>query len=343
MSLRIRPADLDVDHGMLIGLICRHLSAKMDENKFQWLYREGAHGPARVWVAEDEASKQVVGSAAAFPRRLRSGSRTIGGFVLGDFCMEQGYRSLGPSLRLQRACLAALEEPGFEFLYDFPSVSMMAVNQRIGLEQTGKLVRWAKPLRTEQKIRQVMNFGPIARSLSAMVDPLVARRGWRGNMHSCEVQLHEGPCSPEFSEFDEQFAGQPGIRTVRDAQYLNWRYFSSSAPHYEMLTARQSGKLVGYAVSTATAEDASIVDLSAAEDDVIGRLLFGAVERLRTLGAATVSLNAGDAHPWSELFARAGFAPRGDTPVVVATKPGAALSKQEFRQNWFVMRGERDS
>jgi hypothetical protein len=343
MSLRIRPADLDIDRGVLIDLICRYLSAEMDENKFQWLYQHGAHGPARAWLAEDEASRQVVGSAAAFPRKLRRGSQTIGGFVLGDFCMEVGYRSLGPSLKLQRACLAALEEPGFEFLYDFPSVSMMAVNHRIGLEQTGKLVRWAKPLRAEQKIREVMNSGLIVRSLSAVVDPLLARRGWRGNAHSCELQLHEGLCGPEFSEFDQQFAGQPGIRTVRDAEYLNWRYFGSPTPHYEMLTARQSGKLVGYVVSTATAEHASVVDLNAAEDDVLGRLLFGAVERLRRLGAATVSLNAGDAHPWSELFARAGFTPREDAPIVVATKPGAALSKQEFRQNWFVMRGERDS
>ena len=343
MSLQIRRADLETDRGALLNLIRRYLSAEMNESKFHWLYENGAHGPARVWVAQEASTKQVIGSAAAFPRKLRFGPQPTNGFVLGDFCMEERYRSLGPSLRLQRACLAALDEPGFEFLYDFPSASMMAVNQRIGLEETGKLVRWAKPLRTEEKIRHVVGSAPLAKGLSAVVDPLLARRGWQGNSQSCELQRQEGLCGPEFTEFDQQFAGQPGIRTVRDADYLNWRYLSGVRPCYELLTARRGGKLVGFVVSTATAEDASIVDLSAAEEDVIGRLLFGAVERLRGLGAATVSLNAGDVHPWSELFERAGFAPREHAPIVVATRAGSALSKQEFRQNWFVMRGERDS
>ena len=88
-------------------------------------------------------------------------------------------------------------------------------------------------------------------------------------------------------------------------------------------------------MSTRSAEDASVVDLHAVEDEaVIGRLLSGAVERLRSLGAATVNLNAGDGHPWKNLFQRAGFSPRESSPLVLAIAAGVTVSPAEFQKNW---------
>lgn len=292
----------------------------------------------------EETTSQIVGTAAAFPRKLRFGSQERLGFVLGDFCVEGRYRSLGLSLQLQRACLAAIEKPSFDFLYDFPSRSMMAIYKRMNIEPCGQMVRWAKPLRAEEKLRRLIPFKSVARGLSVFVDPLLALRGPQDSESDCELHVHDGLCGQEFSQFDCLLCAQPGIRTVRDAVYLNWRYLSDLPAGYEILTARRAGKLVGFVVSTRNAKDASIVDLSSIDDvGVITRLLAGAVERLRVLGAATVSLNAGSAHPWNHLFERAGFRPREISPMVVAAAAGSSISTEEFNRNWFVMRGERDS
>jgi len=73
------------------------------------------------------------------------------------------------------------------------------------------------------------------------------------------------------------------------------------------------------------------------------QLLTEAVERLRLRGAATVSLNAGEEHPWNELFERAGFRRRESSPLVAYARSGSALTSDAFQKDWYVMQGERDS
>ncbi len=344
MDIRIRSADLKSDFDDLVDLIRRHLSATADAARFRWLYQDGVNGPARVWVAVETGTGRIVGSAAAYPRRLSFSGRDRLGFVFGDFCIDEKYRTLGPSLQLQRACLTVLQEPSFEFIYDFPSRSMMAIYKRLGMEQSGELVRWAKPLRVEQRLLAIVRSKPLARGLGILANPVLARRGWRGEKSSCDLGLQQGPCGAEFSQLDQELHTHAGVRTSRSAEYLNWRYFGYPAAHHEILTARRAGKLLGYAVSTQGIDDARIVDLCSIEEPaVIARLLFGAVERLRARGASTVSLVAGSAHPWNNLFERAGFQRRESSPIVVAVAPGSPVSTAEFKHNWFVMHGERDS
>jgi hypothetical protein len=264
--------------------------------------------------------------------------------VLGDFCIDEKYRSLGPSLQLQRACLTALRERPFEFVYDFPSRTMMAIYKRLGMDQCGELARWARPLRVEQKVFAVVRSKTLARGVGLLANPLLAIRGWSGGKGSCNLDMQEGPCGSEFTQLDQEISTNVGVRTSRSAEYLNWRYFGSPEPRHEILTARRSGKLVGYVLVARGTDDARIVDLCGIEDPgVIARLLSGAVERLKQQGAVTVSLNAGSAHPWNKLFEGAGFQRRESSPIVVAVAPGSPISRTEFELNWFVMQGERDS
>lgn len=221
---------------------------------------------------------------------------------------------------------------------------MMAIYKRLGMEQSGELIRWAKPLRVEHRLLAAVRSKALARGLGILANPVLARRGWRGEKGSCDLGLQQSLCGAEFSRLDQEIHTNAGVRTVRSAEYLNWRYFATSAPCHEMLTARRAGKLIGYVVSARGADDARIVDLCSIEEPgIIARLLFGAVERLRGQGAAAISLNAGRAHPWSNLFERAGFQRREASPIVVAVAPGSPISKAEFEHNWFVMQGERDS
>ncbi len=245
------------------------------------------------------------------------------GWVLGDFCFEERYRSLGPALQLQRVCLEAAGEAPFEFCYDFPSLSMMAVYKRLGISQTGTLVRWVKPLRLEPKLEPIVHSKKLARML---------------------VALHPGACSAEFTALDQQLRECPGIFTARTAEYLNWRYLAHPGESYEILAARREGELVGYAVFSQDGEEARIVDLcSPHEPDVIAHLLAGVLQLLTARGVATVDMVAGSSHPWSALFRRAGFWRREESPVVAYTPNGALPFDSASLANWHLMQGERDS
>jgi hypothetical protein len=221
---------------------------------------------------------------------------------------------------------------------------MMAVYKRLGVPKCGSLVRWAKPLRTKGKLEPVIGSNPITRGVSSVADMALSLRGWKGSSKTCDIALHESAFGEEFSELDSKLRSQPGVRTLRSAEFLNWRYQPHPVKKHEIITARRMGTLVGYVVFTLDEEDMSIVDLSSVEEPpVIARLLGAAVERLRHHGAATVSMNAGDKHPWNAVFHRAGFRPREESPVVVCMSPGGEQSLADFQQSWYLMRGERDS
>jgi hypothetical protein len=329
----------------LIELFREQLTPRSDAARFKWLYCDGPFGEALAWVTYDEATAEIVGAAGAFPRKIYFESEARMGLVLGDFCMKERFRSLGPSLQLQRACVEAIETTPFEFFYDFPSLSMMAIYKRLGYTQTGSFVRWAKPLRIESKLEPLMRSKRLARGVSVVANAVLARRGWKGSLDSCEIEPHQGLCGEEFTALDTRLRGHPGMKTVRTAQYLNWRYLTHLDFRHDILAARRSGELIGYVVCTKSPENAVVVDLCSAanEADVIARLLGAAVDKYRVSGAATVSLNAGDAHPWQNAFERAGFRRREISPLVACGRSKDSHSGSCFQQNWQVMRGERDS
>jgi len=343
MSVRIRTAALESDRANLIDFFRRHLTPQWTEDRFDALYLRCPYGPASAWVAQDNSTGALIGAAAAFPRKLYFDGIERVGFVLGDFCLEEKYRSLGPALILQRACLEAVTPP-YEFFYDFPSQKMMAIYKRLGIAQAGSLVRWAKPLRMDKKLERFVRSKTVARKLGAIGNLLLAHRGKKSRALNCEAGLHQGHCGEEFTALDRKLQVKTGIKTARSAEYLNWRYLSQSPQIYEILTVRRNGSLVGYVVVTRDIQDARIVDLSYVEEHaVVAQLLAEAVERLRLRGAATVSLNAGEGHPWNDLFEREGFQRRESSPLVVYAGLDSALASDVFQKNWYIMQGERDS
>jgi hypothetical protein len=323
-------------------LFRRYLTPNSDENRFRWLYKQNPYGLGRAWVAFD-GEKGIVGAAAAFPRRYYFQGAERLGWVLGDFCLSEQFRSMGPALKLQRACMQSLEPP-YDFCYDFPSKSMMAIYNRLGIQQTSSLVRWAKPLRVEDKMKSVVRSKSAARLLGRIGNAVMDSRGWKGTKNACEIELHRGQCSEEFTILDESLHRTSGLRAARTAAYLNWRFLAHPSGSHLILAARKNGALIGYVVVRNEPENARIVDLLAVEEPaVLARLIDAAVRFLRPSGAKTVSLAAGDGHPWSKLFERAGFRRRETSPIVVVPRGGAAIDEADFKSQCYLMEGDRDS
>jgi hypothetical protein len=345
MSIRVRRSDsLNSDRDLYITLFRRHLAPDYAEERFDWLYQRGPHGPAFAWIASDDASGESIGAAAAFPRRVYWNGQEKLGFVFGDFCMNEQFRSLGPSLQLQRACVATALQAPSEFFYDFPSAGMMAVYKRLGFAQTTALVRWVKLLHVEAKLQPVVRSKTIAKAAGIVADAILSQTGWRGEENSCDLQPLQGLCAEEFTQFDERVRTREGIQTVRSASYLNWRYLDPAAPLHQILTARREGLLVGYVIYSSAGNEGHIVDLNALDEPaVIARLLAGAVQNLAASGISSVNLHAADVHPWSAILQRAGFRKREHSPIVAGSRPVGDVPSPFFQYMWYAMSGERDS
>ena len=73
MAIAIREADIESDRLLLMEAPFHYLTPPSDGPRFDWLYRNNPHGQVRAWIAMDRDRDVIVGSAAAFPRRLYVG------------------------------------------------------------------------------------------------------------------------------------------------------------------------------------------------------------------------------------------------------------------------------
>jgi hypothetical protein len=334
-----------MDREILIGALSRYLNPIADDRRFDWLYKDNPHGEAQVWIAFDQESRVAVGSAAAFPRRLYLGSREEIVWVLGDFCINSEYRSLGPAVQLQRACLAAVDSGKVAFCYDFPSAGMMAVYKRLAISPFAQVLRLARPLRIDRQVESVIKCPIVASGLAAVGNLLLATRTFQplknGNL---TVALHQGECGEEFSDLARQIADRHGVCVQRSAEYLNWRYRVNTSCAYEIMTAHRNGKLSGYAVIGQNGKECIIADVFGIDSPAIVRRLIKEVVALcHARGVHTVSIPLVESHPWVTLFRSLGFRDRESKPMVLYAPHNDILSRNLKDGRWFIMHGDRDS
>ncbi|ALA59780.1 hypothetical protein [Nitrospira moscoviensis] len=346
MAITVRPADLESDRSVLIETLRRYLTPTSTERRFDWLYKRNPHGEARAWIAEETATRAVVGVAAAFPRRLlvRGDARLT--WVLGDFCISADYRTLGPAVQLQRAVLDAVQHATMlAGYYDFPSRQMAAVYKRIGVAKEGGLVRMARVLRADRLLTAFGGAG-LARVLGPVANlGLALDIHRRGASRGLSVERYAGRFGSEFDDLMHETGGAYDACIERSADYLNWRYVEHPSERYEYLVAKKSGRVCGYAVFSSTAQDAILVDLFSVKlESIPDALLRHLAKELWGRGVLTISAPMVAGHPWMSALTRAGFRARETSPFVVVPGPSRPADLfQDPQAPWHFMHGDRDS
>jgi hypothetical protein len=317
MGVYLRAADLFRDEEVLVTLGRKYLPA-MDANRFRWVYRENPFGPARVWLALDEANDAPVGMAGVFPRRGYVAGAEVLGCVLGDFCISENYRSLGPAVQLQRACLSLIKNGEFIFYYDFPSNRMVSIYQYLGIATADRSVRLIKFLKADAAVRRLVPLKSVSGMISRGTNEALALRDRiRSTSGSVECRLVEEPCSEEYSGLAMRVGSSLGDCILRTPEYLNWRYRQHPSQRYELLAAYRGGRLQGYCFFHVTENEAYISDLFGIQEQETTRVLLNRLVNLlhsREIAAINMSVLASD--PRLELLKHLGFWSRESVPVV---------------------------
>jgi hypothetical protein len=342
MKFSVRPADLDADRDVLIDLMLRYLTPMSDGARYDWLYRQNPDGLAQLWILTDSDTGQIVGSGGMLPRRMYVDGQEKLCAILVDFWIHPEYRSLGPALQLQRACLAGIDPARYALYYDFPMLSMVAVYRRLGVDTTQWMVRLTKLLSLERKLGKFGQIPLLGRSLIAATNGLLKLRdAGRGKRSAFTISEQQVECGEEFTQLARNASSKYGVCVARTADYLNWRFRSHFHYRIEMLTARRNGSLLGYILFLQDGENATIVDLFGVEDQTMkSDLVFAALEILRKRKVFSVNAHGLRGHAQTELFPRLGFYPREPHPVVIAATGGRPGIDG---QNVFFMDGDRDS
>jgi hypothetical protein len=345
MANLVRRAEVDREKAPLIAFLSTYLSPDANEARYEWLYCKNPEGMARVWVACESETGMIIGVAAAFPRRIHFHGKEVRGYVLGDFCIHPDYRSLGPALALQKNSVEDLSREGAGFVFDFPSVSMLAIYKRLRIEPQETAIRFAKPLRADRQIQKRISNKAAGRSLAVAANAALRLRDAGLRRSSAWTISEEAePCGEEFTIATQRWAPRMGICAGRNADYLNWRFLLHPQRRYQFLTARKDGRLCGYLIYHWAGEDATVVDLLAEEDSASKALLVETIAIMRHYGVNTLSAPFLSSHAGREILEDCGFQPRESTPVILLTLPLAAnRQNDQGADHWYLMHGDRES
>jgi len=340
MPLTVRSADLSRDRSSLLGALESYLGVPNCPDRFDWLYIQGAFGQARALLLTDEAQNNVVGVAALFPRSFKASGKTLHGCVLGDFCLSPSWRSLGPGLQLQRACLGELSNGSLEVAYDFPSAGMQAIYGRLGFIPQAEMVRLARPLRVDQKIQEHVRFAPLGTALAGIGNKLLhAKDALSRKKAEDSASVYEGEIGEEFTELANRMGARPQLSVYRTAAYLKWRFREHPYRKYGFITLRRAEMLTAYLVYSADENQLCIADIYGEYHPAsMAALINAAVEVGRALKSETLSVSLLKGHPWVELLKGIGFYEREARPVLIC-KAHPATS----REQWFLTDGDRES
>jgi len=346
VPLKIRPADLSADRSVILDCLGRFLSPQADAARYDWLYLGSPHGPASAWVAFDEDRGETIGVASAFPRRaVLDGTETLG-WVLGDFCIHDEYRTLGPALQLNRACLEAVDRGAAAFCYDFPSQGMMAVYRRLRIAPIGNVVRYSRVLRWGRRLGRAVPV-PVLRdgvaAIASIADLLPPRRGRVSAPADLSTRLYVDACGGEFDELDRARRGRTRLHLDRSAAHLNWRYRAKPGARYEMLAARDGQRLRGYAVFAQEASDAELSDVAALDDATTQALLDETAALLWRRGVVTLSMSVFASHSIAPALLRSDFRPREGSPVILHGGPDLRLRPALADGDAPLTHGDRES
>jgi hypothetical protein len=317
MAILVRHADVANESASLLAFLSRHLSSEVTKSRYDWLYLDNPDGRALAWVAVESDHQRTIGMAAAFPRKFSSNGEILPGFILGDFCIHPEYRSLGPAATLQRKCLGELAQTDAVFVMDFPSVSMLSIYRRLGTHSLFEMPRYAKPLRSNDFIRQRITNTVISNWISAIGNLALKIRDLR-LPHVPGLAISDGvkACGPEFTEALVRWQSQE-LSPVRTREFLNWRFMEHPSREYQLATARENGRLVGYVIWQSEANNSTVVDFQGDNSEVCVTLLSHTIAKLRSAGVNTLSAPLLGTGYQKTALERCAFRPREESPVIL--------------------------
>ena len=277
---------------------------------FRWKHHSGPFGPSVMLVAELEG--RIVGLRAFMRWRLRSGGRTLSAVRAVDTATHPDHQRTGVFSRLTRTALDSLE--GVDLVFNTPNPQSLPGYVKLGWRVTGTLpvaVRVRRPLRFARRMAW----------------------GGGGDRPPAAPPVAAEPAAEALADAEatslllaDACAGDAGLTTPRDPEYLGWRYASAPGLDYRAVVEERSGRLRGLAIFRVRRRgrlwESAVTELIAlpGERAVARRLLHRVSKAARVdhvicaFPAATAPLSTG---------ARAGFLPtrRGPTLAVKPLRP----------------------
>jgi len=288
--------------------------------KFEWLYANNPAGPADIYLARDPASLKVIASYVIMPMRLWLRDRTVRIGQAIDGMVHPDFRRRHIFNRLQNELHDRLKAE-YEFLMGFPNRMALMPLLKAGARDFGPLATYSFPLTSQFFARRPKEGDLLHSVLSFFLRPaIVLYKSLYLRVVETDGFHLEGVKEPDLKdEFSFEFIRKAHpVMTIRDRDYIHWRFFSVPTDQYIFLRFSHRQKALGYIVIRFEHKAVAIVDfcIDSIMDDQL-RALKLLIEYCRQRGVKSVHFQLSEACYCTEALRKAGFIRRKNNYSII--------------------------
>lgn len=341
----VRCGDIARDEADILRL-CKASTLNCPPEKYRWKYTENPLRPTWCALAIDNASEQIVGTTALFPRRLLVDGIPIRAAVAGDFAVEKEHRTLFPALALQRAAVRACNAGEFDVLYGFPNDAASGVQLRAGFRKVApvrvgvRLLDWHKSLQRLGRWRW-----PAGRDVLASITNLVSREPPPAPASTSYKYCNLQGFDARFDRFWGQILPNHRIVVERSVSYANWRFMACPTRKYSVFAAvhDETGEIGGYIISWSHNSKTHICDVMA-YDAAFQGLLTSFIKWQRELDTACILIVYIGGHSFVRKLQRFGFLfQHSSSELLLYPRRDLRDSERLFcSDSWYLFDGDSD-
>jgi hypothetical protein len=351
MGIIVREAELRSDRGALLAVLLRNRNPdqnELREARFDWSYFGNPYGEPRAWLAINESSGKVIGMAGAFPRRVLLRGKPVLCWNTGDFSIDREFRTLGVALKLRQAEKSFIDRRETAFLYCYPMDRMRIVLEKAGHFALCTIPRHRMILKFDEILSRWIGANVLSSGLARLANPFVF--AWWGNLSrssgltvQVESKMRFGK---EYDDLFERARDRHSVITVRDSQFLTWRFLQSplygDIRIFRLCAAKD--QLRGYAVVDIAGRAAKVLDFLVDDESLMGVLLGGLIRGLRSHGICRLALRATDTNSVLKELRSFGmvFHDSSDSCVMAYAPANSSWLPLLNEGNWFMTQADRD-
>lgn len=275
----------------VLRLLAEHLPETDVAARFSWMYEKNPHGRAITVVAYDGKSKEALGVASVFPRRLMTAGRMYLGAMGGDAYVKPTARRRGVATAMHKALHERMRKEGVEVMFGPPVPNNLRALERAGSRVITNVCRYVRPGWVHAALRP---FTRLRTSRSVRLEAL------EGNERHAEAVF-------------EQALDPMQVIAVRDAAFFRWRFVENPSRVQRAFVLKNEQRALGVCVLEQKDKRLAIVDLVAPRVEY-SRVLQAAIA---ATDATSFVMELNEEGPFADELRLAGLWPRERKPFQV--------------------------
>lgn len=348
------------DENGIFGLMeAVYTEKKYDREKWmrwwRWMYMNNPAGVSRIWIATH--GDKIVGHYPLIPTNMKIGNEIVIASQNIDLMTHPDYRHQGMFSTLEKKALIESDKEGINVTYGFPNESAYPGHLKSGWFDVCPMQVTFKPLNLENILKKGISNNLLLKFCTVMSRFFISI--FYKTKKPSEV---DGLVISKITSFDSRIndfwkkvSNDHKILTVRDKEYLNWRYFDGPDVDYTIFLAEKNKEICGYIVLRAVKVPevrglllGCIFDILALpdQDDVIHCLISRAIEYFEKEKVDAISCKMIADKTLRRIFRRNGFISSRLINYghfcAYTNHPEISEPSLKKRENWFIQLGDSD-